>query len=150
MIVNKFLAVVAMIGGLICCGSAYQNQAVAIECDPAPVQVNAECESPVVSGPHETQEIGGCQSSYYWWCVPKPGSNCGTVAAYGIVFDAYCRSVTGQSPGPTCIEDAGASQTFVVPWYQTDCQFLDGTCTCVYIIGSETYPNQGSEKCLCL
>jgi hypothetical protein len=79
---------------------------------------------------------GGCESSYYFWCVPSDSTTC-TTEGYGTAVFGYCNTYISEQSSNNCWQ--GSIQTdIVMQYHRSACAFENGACQCVWITGEYT------------
>ncbi len=148
--VQKVCGGLFIVLGVLSLFTATQQQVQAVTCNASAPQEYSICNPAEAEDIHRySGPIGTCIQSYYFWCDPVPGSNCGSVSGYAIAVPGRCESSdSNASPVPVCIDEYGVT-VLEIKWYETYCGFLNGTCGCLYFIGGTYHPNQYVQVCNC-
>lgn len=110
----------------------------------------AECDHAYISPPGLLERAGnidfGCQSSWYFWCVPTEGSDCGTLQGYGDLVPGACNLAINELDNHWCADNL-MPMVFNMAYKTSDCRFFEGACTCVWVFGN--YPSREVDTCDC-
>jgi hypothetical protein len=91
----------------------------------------------------------GCESSWYFWCVPSAGSSCGGIEGYGHLIPGQCQLYVSEVHNQNCVENA-LQTAVLMRYHRSECQFYDGACQCMWILGGSGYPPTSLPACDCM
>jgi len=92
-------------------------------------------QQPPRANPFEPDDKSGCINYYYLWCWPDPETGCWT-AGYGEVIPGNCMYQLDEAVSGFCFNEYNETDV-VLQYYRSECEFMDGECQCLWIVGGE-------------
>lgn len=137
--------------GMMMLGSAIVIAAIGVQLQAEPscgtkiTYANSDCVPAHQLTPEPPGGFVGCESSYYFWCVPSAGSNCESVSRYGTAVMGQCVENPSEPYIHSCTSNVGVTPV-VVEYFQSVCGFMN-TCGCFWSNGGQ--PTVTVEVCDC-
>jgi len=140
---HKIVGAACILAGMLACLSGTESWLQADDepyCNVSEAIAPAKCipahQQPPRSNPFEPDYDIGCINYYYLWCWPDPEIGCWT-EGYGDVIAGNCVYIIDEVNNGFCYNEYNETEV-ILQYHRSECEFMDGVCQCLWIIGGET------------